>query len=69
MPSGRRWVGQTGGALADIHPVELLAQVLRALLRPNGIDPATIERTGGRYRLQTMCEAGGMANAATIGRV
>ena len=25
-----------------------------------------LERTGGRYRLQTVCEAGGMANATII---
>ena len=25
-----------------------------------------LERTGGRYGLQTMCEAGGMANASIV---
>ena len=27
-----------------------------------------LERTGGRYGLQTMCEGGGMANATIIER-
>ena len=28
-----------------------------------------LERTGGRYGLQTMCEGGGMANATIIERL
>ena len=28
-----------------------------------------LERTGGRYGLQTMCESGGMANATLIERL
>jgi acetyl-CoA acetyltransferase len=28
-----------------------------------------LERTGGRFGLQTMCEGGGMANAAIIERL
>ena len=28
-----------------------------------------LEATGGRYGLQTMCEAGGMANATIIERL
>jgi acetyl-CoA acyltransferase len=28
-----------------------------------------LERTGGRYGLQTMCEGGGMANATIIERI
>jgi acetyl-CoA acyltransferase len=28
-----------------------------------------LERTGGRYGLQTMCEAGGTANATIIERL
>ena len=30
---------------------------------------AELERTGGRYGLQTMCEGGGMANATIIERL
>jgi acetyl-CoA acetyltransferase family protein len=39
-PMGR---GKAGGALADVHPVELLAQTLQALVRRNNIDPGTID--------------------------
>jgi acetyl-CoA acyltransferase len=52
-----------GGAIALGHPlgasgVRLMATMLNAL-----------EQTGGRYGLQTMCEAGGMANATIIERL
>ncbi|TYL55501.1 thiolase family protein [Nocardioides sp. BGMRC 2183] len=39
-PSGR---GKPGGALADLHPAELLATTLRALVERTGLDPALIE--------------------------
>ena len=35
--------GRKGGALAEIHPVDLLAEVLRALVARNGIDPAQVD--------------------------
>lgn len=38
--SGR---GRTGGGLAEVHPVDLLAQTLRALIERTGIDPATVD--------------------------
>ena len=52
-----------GGAVALGHPLgcsgtKLLATMLNEL-----------ERTGGRYGLQTMCEGGGMANATIIERL
>lgn len=52
-----------GGAIALGHPVgasggRLTANLLRIL-----------ERTGGRYGLQTMCESGGMANATLLERL
>ena len=52
-----------GGAVALGHPLgasgaRLMATMLNAL-----------ERSGGRYGLQTMCEAGGMANATIIERL
>ncbi|MDH6291270.1 thiolase family protein [Rhodococcus opacus] len=52
-----------GGAIALGHPLggsgaRLLTTMLHAL-----------EDTGGRYGLQTMCEAGGMANATLIERI
>jgi acetyl-CoA acetyltransferase family protein len=39
-PMGR---GRPGGALADVHPVELLAQTLQALVRRNNVDPGTVD--------------------------
>jgi acetyl-CoA acetyltransferase family protein len=52
-----------GGAIALGHPLgasgtRLMTTMLNAL-----------ERSGGRYGLQSMCEAGGMANATLIERV
>jgi acetyl-CoA C-acetyltransferase/acetyl-CoA acyltransferase len=35
--------GKTTGALAGLHPVELLAQVLTGLIERNGLDPATVD--------------------------
>ena len=39
-PSGR---GKPGGMLSGIHPVDLLATVLRALVDRSGIDPAQVD--------------------------
>ncbi|QEU95881.1 thiolase family protein [Streptomyces kanamyceticus] len=35
--------GKPNGALADVHPVDLLAHTLRALVRRSGIDPALVD--------------------------
>jgi acetyl-CoA acyltransferase len=52
-----------GGAIALGHPLGASgARLLTTML--NGL-----EATGGRYGLQTMCEAGGMANATIIERI
>jgi acetyl-CoA acyltransferase len=56
-------VNPNGGAIALGHPLggsgtKLLATMLNEL-----------ERTGGRYGLQSMCEGGGMANATIIERL
>src|SRR6185436_19435028 len=39
-PMGR---GRQGGGLCGVHPVELLATVLKALVARNGIDPGRID--------------------------
>ena len=50
-------VNVNGGAIALGHPLGCSgAQLMATLLNE-------LERTGGRYGLQTMCEGGGMANA------
>jgi acetyl-CoA acyltransferase len=52
-----------GGAIALGHPLGASgARLLTTML--NGL-----EQSGGRYGLQTMCEAGGMANATIIERL
>jgi len=52
-----------GGAIALGHPLGASgARLMTTLLN-------SLERTKGRYGLQTMCEAGGMANATIIERV
>ena len=52
-----------GGAIALGHP--LGASGARLMLTMMG----ELERTGGRYGLQTMCEGHGMANATIIERL
>ena len=56
-------VNQNGGAIALGHPLGCSgARLMTTLLN-------ILERTGGRYGLQTMCEGGGMANATIIERL
>jgi acetyl-CoA acetyltransferase family protein len=52
-----------GGAIALGHPLGASGARLMATML-NGL-----EQTGGRYGLQSMCEAGGMANATIIERL
>jgi len=52
-----------GGAIALGHPLGASGCRLMTTLLHH------LEQTGGRYGLQTMCEAGGMANAAILERL
>ncbi|MGI9006279.1 MAG: acetyl-CoA C-acetyltransferase [Pseudonocardiales bacterium] len=52
-----------GGAIALGHPLGGTGAILMTKLLHE------LERTGGRYGLQTMCEGGGQANATIIERV
>ena len=52
-----------GGAIALGHPLGATGAVLATKLLHE------LERTGGRYGLQTMCEGGGQANATIIERL
>jgi acetyl-CoA acyltransferase len=56
-------VNVNGGAIAIGHPLGASGAKLMATLVNE------LERTGGRYGLQTMCEGGGMANATIIERL
>jgi acetyl-CoA acyltransferase len=52
-----------GGAIALGHPLGCSgAKLMTTLLNE-------LERTGGRYGLQVMCELGGLANATIIERI
>ncbi|MEO3827690.1 thiolase family protein [Actinomadura sp. B10D3] len=61
-PDPRR-VNPNGGAIALGHPLGATGVKLMATLI------GELERTGGRYGLQTMCEGGGMANATIVERL
>ena len=60
-PAGR--MNQFGGAIALGHPLGASGTRLLATL----LD--VLDSRGGRYGLQTMCEAGGLANATIIERL
>ncbi|GAA4994906.1 thiolase family protein [Yinghuangia aomiensis] len=45
--------GKPGGALSSVHPVDLLATVLRALVDRNGLDPALVDDVIGGCVSQT----------------
>ena len=52
-----------GGAIALGHPIGCTgARLMTSMLHE-------LERTGGRYGLQTMCEGGGQANVTIIERL
>jgi len=56
-------VNVQGGAIALGHPIGSTgAKLMTTLLH-------SLERTGGRYGLQTMCEGGGQANVTIIERL
>jgi acetyl-CoA acetyltransferase family protein len=56
-------VNVNGGAIAIGHPLGASGARLTTVLLHE------LERTGGRYGLQTMCEGGGMANGTIIERL
>ncbi|MEV4368887.1 acetyl-CoA C-acetyltransferase [Nonomuraea sp. NPDC049637] len=56
-------VNPNGGAIAFGHPLGATGAVLTVKLLHE------LERTGGRYGLQTMCEGGGQANVTVIERL
>ncbi len=56
-------VNRNGGAIALGHPIGASgARIMTTMLHE-------LERTGGRYALQTMCEGGGQANVTIIERL
>jgi acetyl-CoA acyltransferase len=63
FPVARDRLNPRGGAIALGHPLGASGARLMATMLGG------LEQTGGRYGLQTMCEAGGMANATIIERL
>jgi acetyl-CoA C-acetyltransferase len=56
-------VNVNGGAIALGHPLGATgARIMTTML-------SELERRGGRYALQTMCEGGGQANVTIIERL
>lgn len=62
-PFGR---GRPGGALSALHPVDLYASVLKALIRRAGIDPALIEDVITGCVIQVAEQAGNIGRQAAL---
>jgi acetyl-CoA C-acetyltransferase len=63
IPADPAKVNPNGGAIALGHPLGATGTRLMTTLLHE------LERTGGRYGLQTMCEGGGQANVTIIERL
>ncbi|MFN3642871.1 MAG: thiolase family protein [Gemmobacter sp.] len=62
-PWGR---GRAGGILAGLHPVDLYAHVLKALVRRTGIDPALVEDVITGCVIQAGEQAGNIGRQAVL---
>jgi acetyl-CoA acyltransferase len=62
-PFGR---GRPGGALDGVHPVDLYTQVLQALVRRTGIDPAMIEDVITGCVIQVAEQSGNIGRQAVL---
>ena len=62
-PIGHERMNPNGGGISLGHPIGATgARIMTTMLHE-------LERTGGRYGLQTMCEGGGTANVTIIERL
>ncbi|MBY8856180.1 thiolase family protein [Nocardia sp. CA2R105] len=61
--SGR---GKAGGALSGVHPIDLLAEVLRSLVSRSGIDPALVDDVIGGCVSQASEQAGNITRSAAL---
>ena len=61
--SGR---GKPGGALSDVHPIDLLAEVLRSLMARSDIDPALVDDVIGGCVSQASEQAGNITRSAAL---
>jgi acetyl-CoA acyltransferase len=62
-PAGR---GKAGGALSGVHPIDLLAGTLDALVRRTGLDPALIEDVIAGCAQQVGEQSGNIARHAVL---
>jgi acetyl-CoA acyltransferase len=62
-PSGK---GKPGGALSGVHPIDLLAGTLQALLDRTGLDPALVEDVIAGCAQQVGEQSGNIARHATL---
>ncbi|TNC25124.1 thiolase family protein [Amycolatopsis alkalitolerans] len=62
-PAGK---GKTGGALASVHPADLLAGVLRTVVARTGIDPALVEDVIVGCVQQVGAQSGNIARTAAL---
>lgn len=62
-PFGR---GRPGGALDGIHPVDLYAQTLRALVKRTGVDPALVEDVITGCVIQVAEQSGNIGRQAVL---
>ncbi|WP_229052462.1 thiolase family protein [Aeromicrobium sp. Leaf350] len=58
--------GKPGGALSDVHPVDLLAETLRSLIERTGIDPALVDDVIGGCVQQVGDQSGNIAHTAWL---
>ncbi|MFF0451174.1 thiolase family protein [Streptomyces sp. NPDC004609] len=63
-PSGK---GKPGGQLSGVHPADLLAQVLRALVKRNDLDPALVDDVIAGCVSQTGQQTMNIARNAVLG--
>lgn len=61
--SGR---GKAGGALSGVHPIDLLAEVLRGLMARNDIDPVLVDDVIGGCVSQAAEQAGNITRSAAL---
>src|ERR1700728_2928007 len=62
-PAGK---GKPGGALSGVHPVDLLAGVLEALVARTGIDPADVEDVIAGCAQQVGEQSGNIGHNASL---
>jgi acetyl-CoA C-acetyltransferase len=66
MPATEQVLSRAGLGVADIDVFEVNEAFAPVLLAWSAETGASLERTGGRYGQQTMCEGGGQANGTII---